>query len=59
MDRLSNGQVLTNPLDDTFLHWHTCKNCSTQFTCCDPLCGGGLFDAELCPDCRETLNGIW
>lgn len=59
MDRLANGQELPNPLDETLLHEHTCKNCQVRFFCALPDCGGGWADPELCPDCERWLDGIW
>lgn len=50
---------LPDAYEDTWMHWHSCRNCGTPFTCCDPLCSGGCFDTPLCPDCFETLKGIW
>ncbi len=44
---------------DTDLHEHRCKNCEAGFQCALPLCDGGLADPDLCPDCAETLEGIW
>jgi len=59
MDKLSNGQPLTNYFDDTCMHEHVCKNCSTKFYCALPDCDGGQYDPPLCPDCTEALEGIW
>lgn len=51
--------VDTNPFEDTDIHEHTCKNCGVRFPCSLPLCTGGAFDPDLCPDCEEVLEGIW
>ena len=50
---------LPNPMDDTLLHEHICKNCSVKWFCADPTCDGGCCDPPLCPSCQEVLEGIW
>lgn len=59
MDRLENGQELSNPFDDTLLHDHVCRNCGVRFYCALPDCTGGPLDPQLCPDCQTVLGDLW